>query len=230
MLSGYLGRFQVVEITGSAVLKAELYSTTSWTLPASQGNDPALDTDVNIATTGAVVLWAANFEMANNGTTDTNAYFQLGTDDSGVGAIVSEFSDTTNVVGGKLLARAVTGISGSHSFQLRGTLQQSTPSIDTSRTRTLFIISFGTLTYSLSGVTRDAAGDALGSCDVYLVKNNGDDTMEYVAYQLSNASTGAFSFAGLGVAYSSALQVIAFKDGTPNLMDCTEWTLTGTEE
>ena len=83
-------------------------------------------------------------------------------------------------------------------------------------------------TYSLAGVTRDENGDALGSCDVYLLKNNGDNTMSFIDYCSSNVTTGSFSFTE--VPENSDLQVIAFLDGAINRMDCTEWTLTGTEE
>ena len=78
--------------------------------------------------------------------------------------------------------------------------------------------------YEISGVTRDAAGDPLGSCDVYLVKDQGSDVFAYVDYQLSNASTGAFTFTTPD--NDPNYQIIAFKDGSPNLMDCTEWTIT----
>jgi len=223
--------FCVVEVTGSAVLESAITSTASWSYPSgSFGNDPELDADVTIASTSAVVLVAANFTMASNGTTDTTGLLGIGMDDSQSGAIISSFSDTTNIVGGSLVARAFTGISGSHSFQLMAMINVSVPSMNTSRPRTMFIISFGTTTYYVSGVTRDKDGAILGSCDVYLMKNNGDDTMTMVAHTTSNASTGVYTFSTLGVANSTDLMIIAFKDGSPNIADCTEWNVEAVEE
>jgi hypothetical protein len=77
-------------------------------------------------------------------------------------------------------------------------------------------------TFSLSGVTKDEAGDPLGSCDVYLCKDNGDDTASFVAHQVSHATTGAYSFVGI-VDDDAAYFVLAFKSG--GLMDATDHVL-----
>ena len=48
---------------------------------------------------------------------------------------------------------------------------------------------------TVAGITKDNSGVALGSCDVYLFRDNGGDTATYIAYQESNSVTGAYSFA-----------------------------------
>lgn len=82
-------------------------------------------------------------------------------------------------------------------------------------------------TYSISGVTYDKAGTIAGSCDVFLCRDNGDDTATYLAHTTSNVTTGAYSFVG---AYSTADHfVITWKDDTPHIFDCSDHVLQGTE-
>ena len=76
---------------------------------------------------------------------------------------------------------------------------------------------------TVAGITKDNAGTALGSCDVYLFRDNGNDTATYIAYQESNAVTGAYSFT---VFPGSAYFVVAFKGGATPVMDVTDRTVT----
>jgi len=76
---------------------------------------------------------------------------------------------------------------------------------------------------TVAGITKDNAGVALGSCDVYLFRDNGGDTATYIAYQESNSVTGAYSFA---VFPGSTYFVVAFKGGATPVMDVTDRTVT----
>jgi len=71
---------------------------------------------------------------------------------------------------------------------------------------------------TVAGITKDNAGVALGSCDVYLFRDNGNDTATYIAYVESNAVTGAYSFT---VFPGSVYFVVAFKGGATPVMDVT---------
>ena len=76
---------------------------------------------------------------------------------------------------------------------------------------------------TVAGITKDNAGVALGSCDVYLFRDNGGDTATYIAYQESNSVTGAYSFT---VFPGSTYFVVAFKGGATPVMDVTDRTVT----
>lgn len=75
---------------------------------------------------------------------------------------------------------------------------------------------------TVAGITKTLGGMALGSCDVYLFRDNGNDTATYIAYQESNSSTGAYSFT---VFPGSAYFVAAFKGGATPVMAVTDRTL-----
>lgn len=75
---------------------------------------------------------------------------------------------------------------------------------------------------TIAGVTYDKNGSILGSCDVYLWRDNGNNTATYIAYVLSNASTGAYSFT---VFPGSTYFVTAMKAGATPVMDVTDRTL-----
>ena len=92
-------------------------------------------------------------------------------------------------------------------------------------TRTMIAIREISATYKLEGITKDKDGVALGSCKCFLVKDNGDDTYQFIAYQLSNAVTGAYSFIGI-LDNDPNYQVIAWKDDTPHVFDVTDHDLT----
>lgn len=81
------------------------------------------------------------------------------------------------------------------------------------------------ITYKLEGITKDKDGVALGSCPCFLCKDNGDNTLSFVDYVLSNASTGAYSFTGLED-NDSAYLVIAWKDLATHVFDVTDFILT----
>jgi len=81
------------------------------------------------------------------------------------------------------------------------------------------------VTYKLEGITKDKDGVALGSCPCFLCKDNGDNTADFIEYQLSNASTGAYSFTGLADNDPNYF-VIAWKDLATHVFDVTDFILT----
>jgi len=95
--------------------------------------------------------------------------------------------------------------------------------------RTLIAIREPAVTYKLDGVTYDKDGSVLGSVECYLYKDNGDNTLTWLAYQLSNISTGVYSFTGL-VDGGAVYLVVFFKDDTPHVMDVTDHNLTPVAE
>jgi hypothetical protein len=76
---------------------------------------------------------------------------------------------------------------------------------------------------TVSGVTYDKNGNVLGSCTVYLFKDNGNSTATFVAATTSNAGTGAYSFT---VYAGSTYFVVAFGvKSAVDVFDCTDRTL-----
>lgn len=71
---------------------------------------------------------------------------------------------------------------------------------------------------TVAGITKDNAGVALGSCDVYLFRDNGNDTATYIAYVESGVADGTYSFT---VFPGSSYFVVAFKGGATPVMDVT---------
>ncbi len=76
-----------------------------------------------------------------------------------------------------------------------------------------------TITATLAGVTRDEAGDVLISCEVTLIKVNSPTDREIVDRQVSDGTTGAYSFT---VIPSQDYMILADKDLTPNKFDVTD--------
>lgn len=72
--------------------------------------------------------------------------------------------------------------------------------------------------YEFSGVTKDEAGDAEVSCDVYAIEEGTPPIPR--GHVVSNGTTGAYSFTGLG--NTNDHLAVAFKDGTPDIMDATD--------
>lgn len=136
--SGRLRTFQVVEITANASLLADLNTAGSWTLGA-EANDPTLDTDQTVNSTSSVVLIAAN-AMIDVIAGDQAGGFRIGVDDASVGGYHTDFNDDLDMAGSACLAWAETGISGTHSFQLRGQAEQGTVNIHPTFTRTLQVL------------------------------------------------------------------------------------------
>jgi len=85
------------------------------------------------------------------------------------------------------------------------------------------------MTYTLSGITKDLAGSALGLCQVYLVKDNGNNTYTWIDHVQSTSGTGAYEFTGLND-NDATYQVIAWRDLAPNVFDVTDHVLQPTQE
>ena len=215
--------FQVIEVTANVALKLDLISSTAEAAADPWANVPGLSNSYNVAGTGAIHLLVANMQQAGAG--DSTIDFSIGVDGVNEGAELIGFSDAAQVSNRICMTRLKTGLSAaSHSFQLRWQDIANGDS-DSGRARTFFAIEFAiTITYKIEGITKDNAGSALGECKCFLVKDNGDDTYTPIAYQLSNVSTGAYSFTGLTDG-SSVYQVIAWKDDSPHVMDVTDHVL-----
>lgn len=82
----------------------------------------------------------------------------------------------------------------------------------------LYVINPVLTSYEFSGVTRDEGGTAEGSCDVYAIEEGTPPIPQ--AATVSNATTGAYTFTGLPNA--NAHFAVAFKDGSPDIMDATD--------
>jgi hypothetical protein len=84
-------------------------------------------------------------------------------------------------------------------------------------------------TYKMEGVTKDKDGSVLATCDCFLFKlNAGEDDATYVDYDESDVS-GNYSFTGI-TDNDAKYFVVAWKDNTPHVMDCTDHVLVGVEE
>jgi hypothetical protein len=75
---------------------------------------------------------------------------------------------------------------------------------------------------SISGITKDSTGIALGSCTVTLYRTSDDLLMERV---VSDPSTGAYSFSSVGGA--ETYYVVAYLAGSPDVAGTTVNTLVG---
>jgi len=73
--------------------------------------------------------------------------------------------------------------------------------------------------YKVEGVTYDDAGDALGSVQVSIFSVDGSGVYTYIDTQVSNATTGAYSFATLG---PGDFIVVGHKADTPHIFDVTD--------
>lgn len=82
------------------------------------------------------------------------------------------------------------------------------------------------MAYKITGVTRDNSGNLAGSVDVFLLKyNSGTHSFTQVAHVTSDASTAVYTFSGI-VDNDPAYNVVAFKDGSPDMFDVSDRNLT----
>ncbi len=215
--------FQVIEITAAATLKSSIISAAAHSAGASWADDGTLDATVNVGATANTILQIANVTPAQADTTDRTTGFRLAVDGSQEGADVVDFGDTTDRINRTLLGMVKTGISGNHDFSLQWINVQASSIADTGRNRSQFVIEFTEVTYDLEGITYDKDGDVLGSCEVYLFKDNGAAfTLSFIDYVVSDFITGAYSFT---VSDEDDYLVVAFKDLTPNVFDVTDHNL-----
>ncbi|MCG8432748.1 MAG: hypothetical protein MJA83_01805, partial [Gammaproteobacteria bacterium] len=82
--------------------------------------------------------------------------------------------------------------------------------------------------FALTGVTLSSDCNPLGSCEVYLFKDNGDDTLTWLRHVVS-ASDGTFTFSTISDD-DAAYLIVAWKDDTPHVFDCTDHNLTPVAE
>lgn len=76
--------------------------------------------------------------------------------------------------------------------------------------------------WRLSGITKDAAGVALGACTVHLFRTLDDFEVDV---QVSDATTGFYEFFGVMPGYN--YYVVAYKVGLPDVSGTTLNTLVG---
>lgn len=132
--------FQVIEVEDSASILVNSFATSSSTSPSTEGN-LFQSTSISVAATGSVLLMLANVPCG--GTSDGSAAFRFGVDDSAEGARGTMLMDTTNEISGWSGMHAKTGISGSHSFELKWQTAAGTAvPVDTTRTRTFQVVEF----------------------------------------------------------------------------------------
>ena len=77
--------------------------------------------------------------------------------------------------------------------------------------------------YQITGVTKDNAGSALGSCEVFLVKDEGSNVFSFKD-QTTSDGTGNYTFTNIAD-NDANYQVIAWKDDAPHVFDVTDWVL-----
>ncbi len=211
--------FQVVEIKTEAVLESSIITAASHTGTGSWADDGTLDAAVTVAGPASTMLQIANMNFVAG--TDRTAGFRLAMDAAQEGADLVDFSDSTDRAGRTLLAAAKTGMSAaSHDFSVQWLAVQSTVIADTARNRSQFVIQFSGVSYQIDGVTRDKNESLLGTCEVYVFKDNGDNTLSYVGYDQSDGS-GNYSITGIGDEDASYL-VYAYKADTPHVMDVSD--------
>lgn len=75
---------------------------------------------------------------------------------------------------------------------------------------------------TISGVTKDSGGSALGGCVVQLFRTDND---QFIAEVTSEATTGAYSFS---VANDATYYLVAYKAGSPDVSGTTVNTIVGT--
>jgi len=90
---------------------------------------------------------------------------------------------------------------------------------------TSWVINPAETTATISGITKDKDGTALGSCKTALFKRIASGNVQFVEEVTSNASTGAYSFT-LTNDVEAKFFVYSFKDDTPHVMDATDHVLT----
>lgn len=85
------------------------------------------------------------------------------------------------------------------------------------------LVTYHTITKTISGVTYNKDGNALGSCDVLLFRDTGSSNLELIQKTTSNASTGAYSF----TVYDDTINyaIASRKTGSPNVFDITDFNL-----
>jgi len=249
--TGRLRTFQVVEIKQNAELKINLITKATAALPDSWANINGLSDSYTPSVSNTIALMIGNIQMDDN-VNDSSAQFRLAIDGTEEGAYVNSHCDEVNGVARVCLAWAEENLSvASHTFSVQGDRLQNTPNCDPDRERSLFVIELTAAiylvpsgiasgeahgattvvptTFKLEGYTKDKNGSVLGSCKCFLFKDNLDNTLTYVGYTLSNASTGAYSFTGIEDGLAQYL-VVAWKDDTPHVFDCTDHVLQPTEE
>lgn len=89
---------------------------------------------------------------------------------------------------------------------------------------TVEIVGTPSATYETGGITYDKTGSVLGEVECYLFKDNGDNTLTYLDYQLSNVSTGVYLFTEIAD-NDAAYLVVAWKDDSPHVFDVTDHVL-----
>lgn len=210
------------------------YLYTECSSPGANGDDYYMEFDT--ALDASAEQWQFNFYSMQRGPAigNNHSVFHVQINESGGGWVtVASFGgtgeDTTS--GTDWISRSVdlseSGANTDSSTLVRIWIETDGPTnawhadigIDT-----VSIVGTPLVSYKLEGTTYDKDASALGSCLCFLFKDNQDDTLTFVDYVLSNASTGAYSFTGLEDNDAQYL-VIAWKDDSPHVFDVTDHVL-----
>ncbi len=136
--------FQVIELLNTSIL-LNIESVTSGTAPATYANVPSLSGTPTVGDSGSVVLMGANVPITLEAT-DKTADFQFA--DGGVREgpeLTAQFTDNTDEGGGGGMMWAKTGISGSRTFSIQWQDRAATPTLDTGRTRSFYVLELESL-------------------------------------------------------------------------------------
>ena len=219
--TSYRRTFQVIQMDGPfADLVSSIVTSVSNTPSGTWTDDNTLDDTVYISSVSSVVLQIFNGQIGTS-SSDATAENRLTQDGAHQGPQLACFNDWNNGVTRNLLVAAQDGLAGNTAFATQWRTVQGTPLPESSRDRSQFVIEFTPVTYQIDGFTLDKDGDALGSCGVYVFRDNGASPLTYIGYALSNATTGAFSVTGIGSDEASYV-VYAYKASSPHVMDVSD--------
>jgi len=140
--SGRPSIFQVVEITDNFALPVDVEVATTDTSDGTYNDIAGMSGSATPNNSTSVMLFWGIGTMDGGG--DRAADLRLADDGTREGAELTNFADNTEDMPGYLVARAKTGITGSHTFSLQWTTRGSAISTDTSRERTFQVVDFQT--------------------------------------------------------------------------------------
>ena len=226
--------FQVVELK-VGTLEVDLVTSAAYIATIGWNDDTTLDVPVSVDGTDSILLQIAN--MNHTAGADRTAGFRLNGGGIQRGADLEDFSDNIDRAGRTLLGAAITGLSGTQDFKVQWEEVSGEVTADTARARSMFVIQFPPtvtiattlrayleeITYDIEGIVYTKDGDPyLGAAQLFLFKDNGDNTLTFVDYTIASIATGAYSFS---VTDEDDYLIAAFGDATPNVFDVTDHNL-----
>ena len=144
--------FQVVQFTADADLLVDVELLSANTAPASFADQLGMSGTPVIDSTDSIALVLANYTIGAGSDETSDNVLSIGGSEEG--AEVSVWTDAADRAESLLMARAVTGESGSTAMSLQWRIRKATPDTDTARERTFQVIDLKVV----SGVTHTASG------------------------------------------------------------------------